>query len=141
MIVRSSSVDADRRPTLPKWTALAAAKSGGGTPQVGHLDIKHTQRLAAFITAPFLHFRTPFCEPAAPGTPALQLELQKRGEPRLAHSTEMRLLGAQALRRGRRRISSGPFALIAPPNSAKPGLDLYESKDASSDLTNNVDQR
>jgi hypothetical protein len=144
VIVRSSSVDADRRPTLPKWTALAAAKSGGGTPRVdtsGRLDIKHRQRLAAFISAPFLHFRTPFCEPAAPGTPALQLELQKRGEPRLAHSTEMRLLGAQALRRGRRRISSGPFALIAPPNSAKPGPDLYESKDASSDLTNNVDQR
>jgi hypothetical protein len=70
MIARSSSLDADRRPALPKWTALAAAKSGGGTPRVetaGRLDIKHRQRLAAFISAPFLHFRTPFCGPAAPG--------------------------------------------------------------------------
>jgi hypothetical protein len=72
VIARSPSVDADRRPTLPKWTALAAAKSGGGTPRVetsGRLDIKHRQRLAAFISAPFLHFRTPFCEPAAQGEP------------------------------------------------------------------------
>jgi hypothetical protein len=31
----------------------------------GRLDIKHRQRLAAFISAPFLHFRTPFCEDAS----------------------------------------------------------------------------
>src|SRR5271155_4499039 len=71
--------------------------------------IKHRQRLTAFISAPFFHFRTPFCEPAATGTPALQLERQICGEPRLAHypfsesrSTQMPLRGAQALRRGRR---------------------------------------
>ena len=73
MIAPTASVDADTPPTLPKWTALAAAKSGGGTPRVetsGRLHTKHRQRLAAFISAPFLHFRTPFCEPSRPATRA-----------------------------------------------------------------------
>jgi hypothetical protein len=77
---RSSSVDADGRPTLPKMDRLGGGQVWGRNARVetsGRLGIKHRQRLAAFISAPFLHFRTPFCEPAAPGTPALQLERHK----------------------------------------------------------------
>jgi hypothetical protein len=85
-----------------KWTALAAAKSGGGTPGAetsGRLDIKHRQRLAAFISAPFLHFRTPFCEPAALGAGA-----SARGEHRLAdtQSQQSDLLGCVCAALGRR---------------------------------------
>jgi hypothetical protein len=146
MTARSSSVDADRRPTLPKMDRLGGGQVWGRNARVetsGRLDIKHRQRLAAFISAPFLHFRTPFCEPAAPGRRRFSSSSRNAANPDLRipslrkRSTWMRLRGAQALRRGRRRISGGPFALVAPPNSEKQGPDLYESKDASSDDVDN----
>ena len=139
MIARSSSIDADRRPTLPKWTALAAAKSGGGTPRVetsGRLDIKHRQRLAAFISAPLFAFSHAVLRAGCTGDAGASARApeMRRTQTCGYPVSESDLLGCVCVALGRCEEAgvespAGPFALIAPPNSAKQGPDLYESKD------------
>ena len=58
----------------PPWRRPSLGRSAPvGTS--GRFGIKHGQRLAAFISAPLLHFRTSFCEPAA-GTSAVNPDLR-----------------------------------------------------------------
>jgi len=145
VIACSSSLDADRRPTLPKWTALAAAKSGGrnapgrdlGTPRHKAQTAPRGFHFCAIFAFSHAVLRAGCTGDASASARAPEnaanpdLRLPSLGSP----STWMRLRGAQAPRRGRRRFSSGPFALIAPPNSAKQGPDLYEIKDPHLNLS------